>query len=86
MIEFEWEKKGSRADAAALLRDLAASLDGDGAVELETSGWELKMDAGDEVDVEIEVKVDGDETELEIELKWSRRRAAGAKKSPAPKG
>jgi amphi-Trp domain-containing protein len=85
MIEFEWEKKGRRAEAAALLRDLAASLDGDGPIELETSGWELRLDAADQVAIEIEVKVDGDETELEVELKWSRP-AAAAKKEPQAKG
>jgi len=72
MIEFEWEKKASRAEAAALLRELADSLAGDGKVELERDGWELKLQVGDEVEVEIELEAQDDETELEIGLKWSR--------------
>ena len=73
MIEFEWQKKGKRAEAAALLRELADSLAGDGDVELEHDGWELKLKVADEVEMEVEVEVEADETELEIELKWSHK-------------
>lgn len=73
MIEFEWQKKGKRAEAAELLRELADSLDGDGDVELEHDGWELKVQVADEVQIGVEVEVEVDETELEIELKWSRK-------------
>ncbi|MDP8907631.1 MAG: amphi-Trp domain-containing protein [Chloroflexota bacterium] len=73
MIEFEWQKKGKRAEAAALLRELADSLAGDGDVELEHDGWELKLKVADEVEIEVEVEVEADETELEIELKWSHK-------------
>ena len=73
MIEFEWQKQGKRAEAAALLRELADSLDGDGDVELEHDGWELKLQVADEVEIGLEVEVEVGETELEIELKWSRK-------------
>jgi amphi-Trp domain-containing protein len=73
MIEFEWEKKGKRAEAAALLRELADSLAGDGQVELEHDGWELRLQVADDVEIAVEVEVDDDETELEIELKWPRK-------------
>lgn len=72
MIEFEWEKEGQRAEAAALLRELADSLAADGEVELEHEGWELKFKVPDEVEFGVEVEVGKDETELEIEIKWSR--------------
>ena len=73
MVEFEWEKKGRRAEAAALLRELADSLAGDGEVELEHEGWELKFQVPDEVEFGVELEVEEDETELEIEITWSRR-------------
>lgn len=39
MIEFEWEQKVSRTDAAALLRELADSLAGDdGELKIERDG------------------------------------------------
>lgn len=72
MIEFEWESKKSRADAAALLRELADSLAKDGEVELEQDGWELKLKVPGRVELGVEVEVDDDETELEIEIKWPR--------------
>ena len=78
MIEFEWEKKGQRAEAAALLRELADSLEGDGEVELEHGGWELKFQVPEEVEFGVELEVEEDETELEIEIKWSRRPDGGA--------
>jgi amphi-Trp domain-containing protein len=71
MIEFEWEKKVNRVQAAAVLRELAQSLEGDGAVELEHDGWELKLRASDEIAIEVELEVEDGEIELEIELKWS---------------
>ena len=80
MVEFEWEKKGERTEAAALLRELADSLEAGGNVELEHDGWQLKIPLSDAVEISVEVEVEGDETELEIELKWSRKRAR------APKG
>ena len=78
MTEFEWEKKGRRAEAAALLRELADSLAGDGEVELEHEGWELKFQVPDDVEFGLELEVEEDETELEIEIKWSRKPGGGA--------
>ena len=72
MIEFEWEKKAKRAEAAALLRELADSLAGGGAVELEHDGWELKLQVADEVEIGVEVEIENGETELEIALTWLR--------------
>lgn len=84
MVEFEWEKKVNRAQAAAMLRELAQSLEGDGAVELEQDGWELKLEASDQIEMEVEVEVGDGEIELEIELKWPAR--AAQPKQPAKKG
>ena len=84
MIEFEWEKKVDRAQAAAMLRELAKSLEGDGAVEIEQDGWELKLEASDEIEMEVELEVGDGEIELEIELKWSSRQ--DKPKQPAKKG
>lgn len=78
MIEFEWESKATRAEAAALLRELANSLAGEGDLELEHDAWQLKLEVADDVELSVEAEVEGDETELEIELKWSRRSSAGA--------
>lgn len=77
MIEFEWEKKGKRAEAAALLRELADSLAGDGQVQLEHDAWELRLQVADDVEIGVEVEVEDDEAELEIELKWSRKPSDG---------
>lgn len=74
MIEFEWEQKVKRAEAAALLRELADSLASDGQLKVERAGFELKADIPNELEIGIEVEVEDDETELEIELKWSRKR------------
>ncbi len=73
MIEFEWEQKVNRMEAAALLRELADSLAGDGALKIERDGWELKAEVPNELEMEIEMEVEDDEIELEIELKWSRQ-------------
>lgn len=87
MAELEWKKDASRAEAAALLRRIADGLEGDGAVELEEGGWELKLKAAERIDLELELEIDEGETELEIELKWSRsgdgddRASAGAEAS-----
>ncbi len=70
MTEFEWSKQTQRAEAAALLRQLADGLESDGSVELEQDGWELKMSVPGELQVEVELEIDEEETELEIELKW----------------
>ena len=78
MIEFEWEKDGTREDAAALLRKLADSLAGDGEVEIEHEGWELKLTVPDKLEMELELKAGDDATELEIELKWSRGKPSAA--------
>ena len=72
MIEFEWEKKAKRADAAKLLRELADSLQA-GTVELERDGWQLKADVGTELSVGVELEIGEDEAELEIELRWPRK-------------
>lgn len=77
-MEFEWETKGKRAEAAALLRELADSLAGDGEVELEHEGWELKFQVPDEIEFGLEYEVEEDEIELEVELKWSSRPDGGA--------
>ena len=84
MIEFEWEKKVDRAQAAALLRELAKSLEDGGPVELEQDGWELKLQASDEIEMEIELEVGDGGIELEIELKWST--GAQPPKAPVKKG
>lgn len=76
MAELEWKKDASRAQAAALLRRVADGLEGDGAVELEEGGWELKLKAAERIELELELEVDEGDTELEIELKWSRSAAA----------
>ena len=70
MTEFEWSKQTQRAEAAALLRQLADGLESDGSVELEQDGWELKISVPGELEVEVELEIDEEETELEIELKW----------------
>jgi amphi-Trp domain-containing protein len=69
MVAFEWEGKMGRAEAAALLRQLADGLDGGERVEIEHAGWELGLEVGDHVELEI----DGPGTEVEIELSWSTR-------------
>lgn len=83
MIEFEWQKKGKRAEAAKLLRELADSLDGDGTVELEHDGWELKLPVANDLELGVEIEVDGDDTELEIELKWTQKRSGSRSESAA---
>jgi amphi-Trp domain-containing protein len=75
MVEFEWKKKGQRAEAAALLRELADSLAASGEVELEHDGWELKVELGDQVEIGVEVEVEGGEVELEISLTSARKPA-----------
>ena len=81
MIELEWEKRGTRNDAAELLRSLADSLAaGDDEVEIEHGGWELKLKVPKEVGIGVELEVEDGETELEIELKWSSGGRAAAKK------
>lgn len=76
MTEFEWQKKVSRNEAAAVLRAIADGLAGDGRVELEQNGWQLKVPVGPKIAVELEVEVGESEAELEIELTWptARRR------------
>ena len=81
MIEFEWEKKGSRADVAALLRELADSLDAGAEVALERDGWELKLTVPNELELGIELEVEDDETQLEIELTWPRGKRGSPKKT-----
>jgi len=73
MIEFEWEQKVKRTEAAALLRELADSLASDGQLKIERAGSELKAEIPNELEIGIEVEVEDDETVLEIELKWSRK-------------
>jgi len=77
MVDFEWEGKMGRAEAAALLRRLADGLDGGERVEIEHAGWELGLEVGDPVEIEIEVESEGPETEVEIELSWSTRDGGG---------
>lgn len=84
MIEFEWEKEVSRAEAAGVLGELAQSLQGEGAVELEQDGWELKFQVSDQIEMEIELELTDGEIELEIQLKWSTRRESS--EQPADEG
>lgn len=81
MTEFEWTKKTSRTEAAKLLRQIADGLAGDGQVELEQDGWELKLSVAQQVELEVELKAEGSKTELELELKWASGRGGGAKAS-----
>jgi amphi-Trp domain-containing protein len=76
MAEFAWEKAGTRAEVAALLRSAADGLDG-GKLELEHGGARLVLDVPSQVALEVEVEIDAQsgETEVEIELKWSSRPA-----------
>jgi amphi-Trp domain-containing protein len=78
MAEFAWEKAGTRAEVAALLRRAAEGLEGGGKLELEHNGARLALDVPNAVALEVEVEIDAEsgETEVEIELKWSSRRAA----------
>jgi amphi-Trp domain-containing protein len=82
MTEFEWQKKVSRKEAAAVLRAIADGLAGDGNVELEQNGWQLKVPVGPKIAVDLEVEVGESEAELEIELTWptarSRRSSTGS--------
>ena len=79
MTEFEWEKKTTRDEAAKLLRQIADGLTGDGKVELEQDGWELKLSVARQVELEVELKAEGTKTQLEVELTWSSGRGGGAK-------
>jgi amphi-Trp domain-containing protein len=81
MTEFEWEKKTNRDDAAKLLRQIADGLTGDGKVELEQDGWELKLSVAQQVELEVELKVEGSKTQLEVELTWASGRGGRSKAS-----
>ena len=80
-LKFERRATASRADAAALLAEIAQALASEGEFKLERDGQKLELSVADEVRMEFEVEIEGGETEIEIELKWS---SGTTSPSPAP--
>jgi amphi-Trp domain-containing protein len=87
MAELSWERSGTRAEAAALLRRVADGLEAGGEVELEQDGTRLAIGVPDSIVVQVEAEVDAETgaSELEVELKWSARKAAASSRAGAAK-
>jgi amphi-Trp domain-containing protein len=80
-LKFERRTTVSRADAAALLAEIAQALASEGEFKLERDGQKLELSVAAELRMEFEVEIEDGETEIEIELKWS---SASPSPSPAP--
>ncbi|WP_313693926.1 amphi-Trp domain-containing protein [Halorarum halobium] len=73
-VIFETERRRSRADVAALLRDVADKLDGGGDLTLSAGEESLTLDVPAEVTFEVKAERETgggeDELSVEFELEW----------------
>lgn len=69
LLEIESERRVRREEAAALLRELADSLERHNDIEFSREGVRYTIDVPAELTLEVELEI-GEESELEIELRW----------------